>query len=214
MFPNKCKILQRFKLEGRNQENIGFWSMYMLILVRKHAKRVWFGTKSWCCGYFKSRGSRSILQRLDFIALINKYHQKSSSGQYTHVFFSGKSGWSSPKSWRFNPKRKDQQETYDFGQCACSSWPETCSKVRKHVWFGPKSWCDGGNILLIQPKKKTRSILQRFGRQGRDKYMFILLRRHASLVRKLMFDLVQIQSAGVENSYLLITKCRGSGFQL
>lgn len=112
------------------------------------------------------------------------------------------------------PKEKDQQETYDFGQCACSSWPETCSKVRKHVWFGPKSWCDGGNILLIQPKKKTRSILQRFGRQGRDKYMFILLRRHASLVRKLMFDLVQIQSAGVENSYLLITKCRGSGFQL
>jgi hypothetical protein len=78
----------------------------------------------------------------------------------------------------------------------------------------PKSWCDGGNILLIQPKKKTRSILQRFGRQGRDKYMFILLRRHAYLVRKLMFDLVQIQSAGVENSYLLITKCRGSGFQL
>lgn len=141
MFPNKCKILQRFKLEGRNQENIGFWSMYMLILVRKHAKRVWFGTKSWCCGYFKSRGSRSILHRLDSIALINKYHQKSSSGQYTHVFFSGKSGWSSPKSWRFNPKRKDQQETYDFGQCACSSWPETCSKVPNHgVMVETFSW--------------------------------------------------------------------------
>lgn len=78
-------------------------------------------------------GQDQFCRGLDFIALINKYHQKSSSGQFTHVFSQEKVVGPVQNHGGLIPNEKDQQETHDFGQCACSSWPETCSKVRKHV---------------------------------------------------------------------------------